>query len=865
MEYIGEHTLIGHVGNVFVIFAFVFALLASISYYCAARGTESSPSWNTIARWAYRIHGISVFGIVGTLFIMLYNHYFEYEYVWHHSNKEMPMRYILSCFWEGQEGSFLLWTFWHVVIGFVLQRKAKEWEAPVMAIISLVQTFLMSMLLGVVINEKYYIGRNPFTVLLRNHPDYANIPLFTNPHYLEKLDGRGLNPLLQNYWMTIHPPTLFLGFALTVVPFAYAIAGLWKKKYTEWLKPALPWTFLGVAVLGVGILMGGAWAYEALSFGGFWAWDPVENASLVPWLTLVGAAHLMLINKNKGQSLFTAFGLAILTFILILYSTFLTRSGILGETSVHAFTDLGMSGQLLIYLFVFLYMGIVLLLINPVYKLLYSIATLVFVLAAYFIGPSSLHIGLGSANVDLPYRLMVVILWIIFTIWCFAKSATKFFPQNEGREESVYSREFWMFVGAIILLVSSFQIMFYTSLPVWNKIFHMHKAPAKDIKQLYNSWQLPFAFLITQLVAVGQYFKYKDTSIKEFVKKIMLSFLLAVAATAGVAYGLNYTNILYILLLFSSLFAIFANIDYIRQVFGGKIAKAGASIAHVGFAMVLLGALISTSKEMVISENTSGKSVEGLGKEFSNRDNIVLTQGDTLPMGTYYATYVDKRTEGINIYYNVDYFSKDKNGNYRKEFRLSPLIQQNPRMGNAAEPSTRHYLTSDVYTYISYVVLSKDKQAETKDEYAAAKNFSMAKGDTVFASDAMVIFDSLSTNVDKVKYNVGPNDIAVMAHLSVRDLSKRYEANPVYVIHDNAVQPVPVKLDNLGLQISFWKINPDNGKIDISLQEKKSNNRDFIVMKAMIFPYINVLWLGCIIMAIGTLLSIWTRVKRSSR
>ncbi len=805
MEYIGEHLLIGKVGNLFVILSFVFALLASISYFFAAKENEESSSWKNIARIAFRIHGFSVLGIVGALFIMLYNHFFEYEYVWHHSNKEMPMRYILSCFWEGQEGSFLLWTFWHVVIGFILQRKAKEWEAPVMTMVSLVQAFLTSMLLGIFIFE-YRIGSNPFTVLLRNHPDFSNIPLFQNPNYLEKLDGRGLNPLLQNYWMTIHPPTLFLGFALTVVPFAYAIAGLWKKKFTEWIKPALPWTFLGVAVLGVGILMGGAWAYEALSFGGFWAWDPVENASLVPWLTLVGAAHLMLINKNKGQSLFTAFFLAILTFILILYSTFLTRSGILGESSVHAFTDLGMSGQLLIYLFVFLLLGIVLLAIN----------------------------------------------------W-------KNIPR-EKEEESLYSREFWMFVGAIILLVSSFQIMFYTSMPVWNKLFDLHRAPAKDVKQFYNNWQLPFAFLVTLLIAIGQFLKYKNTDIKEFIKKITIAFIISALLTAIMAYVLSYDNILYILLLFSSIFAATANADYFIRVLSGKIKKAGASIAHIGFALVLMGALISTSKKDVISQNTSGKSVESLGKSFSNNDNILLTQNDTLPMGNYFVTYIGKRFEGINVFFDVDYFTKNEKGNYKKEFRLSPLIQQNPRMGNAAEPDTRHFLNFDVYTHVTYADLEtlNEKQTKTKDEYTAAKNISMKKGDTIFSSNAIIIFDSLSTNFDKTKYNIPKDDIAVMAHIRALGVNEKYEATPIYVIHNNSVQPIASKIDEMGLQFMFWKINPEDGKIEISVQEKKSNIKDFIVMQAMIFPYINILWMGCIIMAIGTLLAIWERIKKSN-
>ena len=827
MEYIGEHIWIGKVGNVFVILSFVFALLASISYLLAAKDNVDSSSWKRIARISFRIHGLAVIGIVATLFMMLMNHYFEYEYVWHHSNKIMPMRYILSCFWEGQEGSFLLWTFWHVVIGIILQRTAKNWEAPVMTIISLVQAFLASMLLGVVIFE-YKIGSNPFTILLRENPEYSKIPLFLDPKYVlnPNFDGRGLNPLLQNYWMTIHPPTLFLGFALTVVPFAYAIAGLWKKQFSEWIKPALPWTFLGVAVLGVGVLMGGAWAYESLSFGGFWAWDPVENASLVPWLTLVGTAHLLLINKQKGQSLVTASFLAILTFILILYSTFLTRSGILGDTSVHAFTDLGMSGQLLLYLFFFLALGIFLMIKN----------------------------------------------WKNFT--------------KQTEEEGLWSREFWMFVGAIVLLVSSFQIMFYTSIPVWNKLFKMKVAPAKDLISFYNNWQLPFAFIITILIGVGQYFKYKNTDFKEFRKKLRLTFLISLGFTFLMIYFFYYSDIsreansimdhfhdsknkvhirfiYYLLLLFSSIFAIVANAEYMMRVLKGKIKKSGASIAHIGFGLVLLGALISTSKKDIISQNTSGKSIESLGKDFSNNDNILLTQGDTLPMGKYLVTYKGKRQVGINVYYDVDYFIKNSTGKLNKEFTLSPLVQTNPKMGNIAEPDTRHFLTFDVYTHVTYADLEnlKQKDEATADEYAAAKNYTLKKGDTIFSSNAIIIYDSLSTRFDKTPYHLDEKDIAVKAYFRVLDVTKKYEAMPLYVIHNNAVQPVPSKIDELGLQFMFWQINPEKGDIQISLQEKKSNVRDFIVMQAMIFPCINILWIGCIIMAIGTLLSIWERIK----
>ncbi len=805
MEYIGEHLWIGKIGNVFVILSFAFALLASISYFFASKDNDETPAWKRLARIAFRIHSISVIGIVVTLFIMLYNHYFEFEYVWHHSNKEMPLRYILSCFWEGQEGSFLLWTFWHVTLGLILQQTSRTFEAPVMATISLVQVFLASMLSGVFILG-HRIGSNPFTVLLREHPDFSNIPLFSNPNYLEKLDGRGLNPLLQNYWMTIHPPVLFLGFALTVIPFAYAIAGLWKKQYTEWIKPALPWAFFGVMILGTGVLMGGAWAYEALSFGGFWAWDPVENASLVPWLTLVGVAHVMLINRNSNQSLFITFFLTIITFILILYSTFLTRSGILGESSVHAFTDLGMSGQLLIYLLFFLLLGIILLIINR-----------------------------------------------------------KHFPKQ--KEEAIWSREFWIFVGAVVLLISSFQIIFYTSMPVWNKLFHLNKAPAKDVVNFYNSWQLPFAFIILLLIAVSQFFKYKQTDVKIFYKKIAASFFISLALTLFIAFALNFSKPLYSLLLFSAVFAVTANADYTIRVLKGKVKKAGASIAHIGFAFILLGALISTSKKDVISQNTSGKSIESLGGQMSNNDNILLTQGDTLPMGRYYVTYSGKRFEGINVNFDVDYFIRNNDGTFKKEFSLAPLVQTNPRMGNVAEPDTRHFLTFDVYTHVTYADLEslKEKANETTDEYAPAKNYTMKKGDTIFSSNAIIILDSLTTAIDKEKYAIGKEDIAAIANFSVLDITKKYQAKPVYVIHENRIQPIASKIDELGLQFLFWKINPANATIEISLQEKKENIRDFIVMQAMIFPYINILWIGCIVMIIGTMLAIWERIKRSKR
>ncbi|MBP7409780.1 MAG: cytochrome c biogenesis protein CcsA, partial [Flavobacteriales bacterium] len=282
IEYIGEHTWAGTLGHALVVVSLIGAVLATLGYFLGAMRKQNE--WSALGRIGFRMHSLAVLGIVVTLFTMLFNHWFEFDYVWKHSNLQMPLKYIASCFWEGQEGSFLLWTFWHVVLGNILIARAKDWEPHVMAVIGLVQIFLAFMLLGVYVGD-VRLGSSPF-LLIRELPENLGLPWTGLTDYLTRIpqfaDGRGLNPLLQNYWMVIHPPTLFLGFSATLVPFAYAIAGLWRNQRKEWMTPALPWTFFGVMVLGTGILMGGAWAYEALSFGGFWAWDPVENASLVP-------------------------------------------------------------------------------------------------------------------------------------------------------------------------------------------------------------------------------------------------------------------------------------------------------------------------------------------------------------------------------------------------------------------------------------------------------------------------------------------------------------------------------------------------------------------------------------------------------
>ena len=796
IEYTGEHLIPGMIGHFCTSLSFVSAIVATLSFYMAAK-KEGSSDWFLIGKQAFRIHSLSVAGIIATLFYLLVNHYYEYNYVWQHSNNEMPIRYILACFWEGQEGSLVLWTFWNLILGNIFMMKSKSFLASNMAIISIAQVFLSSMVLGIYIMG-YKFGSSPF-ILLRENPDMANLPFTKIADYTSKIDGKGLNPILQNYWMIIHPPTLFLGFATTLIPFAYAISGFWKRKYNEWQRHALPWAYFAVMVLGLGILMGGIWAYEALSFGGFWAWDPVENASLVPWLTLVGAAHIMHLSRVNSPPIRLSYCLVVITYIYVLYSTFLTRSGVLGDTSVHAFTDLGISGQLLLYLF-------------------------------FFIGLSVFFLVKNWKNI----------------------------PSNEG-EESVYSREFWMLIGALVLFVSSFQILFSTSIPVINAVFGTELAPPADPIAHYNSWQIPFASIIAIIIGFTQMLKYNKTDKKDFFKKISISLLLGTILTIIISWGLNMVNYFYLMLLFASIFAVTANLQYLINILNGKILKGGASIAHIGFGLILLGALISTSKSDIISQNSSGVDLQGLGKDFSNQENILLNLDDTLKMGDYEVAYRGAVKTGINIHFNIDFLSETEDG-LKKEFTLKPIVQLNKVMGNVAEPDTWHYLTKDIYTHITYADLDK-AQGIIKDNGLSTSEHLLKVGDSIFSANSIITLEKINPHVEVPRYKIKEGDIAVAAELKLIHLDGQESwANPIYLIIEKQVFSIPDTIPKTGTVFVFNKINPASGEITIQMIQKNDPKKDFVILKAIVFPYINVLWSGIVLMVLGTIIAIRNRI-----
>jgi cytochrome c-type biogenesis protein CcmF len=277
----------------------------------------------------------------------------------------------------------------------------------------------------------------------------------------------------------------------------------------------------------------------------------------------------------------------------------------------------------------------------------------------------------------------------------------------------------------------------------------------------------------------------------------------------------------------------------------------------------MIGALVSTSKRTVLSKNTSDKKVSALGNDYDDKKSILLTMGDTLPMGPYLVTYQNKRRVGIDVYFDVDYLKLDKDNKPVFDFRLVPHVQDNPRMGKAPEPATRHYIDRDVYTHVTYADLKVDTSKAGREGFGSAKNYIGHVGDTIFSSNALIVIDSLRSNLSESEYQKNDSVLEVTAVLRcINVIGEHFMAYHKFVIKNNVVIPVEDKVEKLGIKLVFWKINPDESTVEITMSEKLSNNKDFIVMEAYVFPYINILWLGCLVMAAGTIIAIVERIRK---
>jgi cytochrome c-type biogenesis protein CcmF len=806
--------MLGTIGHLLILIAFIACGLSGFAFFQAAQYRNGSSDWRRIARAAWGIMTGCVVIASAILIYLIRTHQFQYAYVYQYSSLNLPDRYLFSAFWAGQEGSFLLWILYTGFIGFLLMRSSRSFEAPVMAVIAFCQVFLLSMVVGLSMGP-ISIGSSPFAMLYERFPD---APIFQqNPGFVPT-DGNGLNDLLQNYWMMIHPPTLFVGFATMIVPFAFAVAALWQRKYTEWVRPALPWTLFATLVLGFGIALGGYWAYVTLSFGGYWAWDPVENSSLVPWLVAVAAIHTMIAQKKSGSNHKAALFLTILSFMLIIYSTFLTRSGILGDISVHSFVDLGLSGQLLIWILA-----------------------------------------------------MAVVAFGLFAFRFRELPAPK-------RESNLLSREFMIFSGAMLICTAAAVILLGTSAPIFGRIFRDN--PSAVPIEFYNKWTLPLSIGFVFLAGLGQLFWWSKMTVdnvnRVLLKPIALSVVSTVAvlaftpfvertvrpvqaitdavpavAEAALASGLGEiwssygTGLLMLLLVFSAFFALYGNGMVLWKIGRGNPKMAGGAVAHIGFMLAVLGIIASSGFSNPLSRDgiTMG----------DNRDNFILERGETKSVGGYQVTYRDQEPtpEGY-MSYVLDF--QAANG---KAFTLKPVVYKSTKEQWIQHPDLQMYAEKDIYAAVSPAAMFMPAEG-------TAGQLTLARGDSALLgnNEYMLRFTGFDLNIDQTMLP-DSTEIAVAAVLELTNLQsgEMHTMRPVYLVMAGGRQQYIQNRDlDWNLAVTFTGMNVDTGEINLLLEGVQVAPEDWLVVQAYEKPFINLLWIGIILLTAGMSLSMYRRI-----
>jgi cytochrome c-type biogenesis protein CcmF len=544
--------------------ALIFTVVANVLFPLSRRGGAEAEKW---LKWA-RLSTVGAAGmVIGASLYLIYliaNHHFEVSYVAEYSAKRSAAYYLFAAFWGGQEGSLLLWAFWGSVLGAVLAFRAGKETNRVWPIYGLTQVFLLGLIL---LKCPFKLGE-------------GSIPL----------DGKGLNPLLENMWMVIHPPILFLGFASTMPVFAWCLYGLVYREYDRWAKAVFPWALFAFATLGFGLSLGGYWAYETLGWGGFWGWDPVENSSLVPWLFLMTLIHGLLLQGKNGGYKVSNLLIGFLPFATMLYGTFLTRTGLLSDFSVHSFSSLGKDG------YTMLLIGVL----------------------------STFLIPLG----------LLIFQW-------------KSIPKPTAYEKPL-TREFGFFLASALLGLTGFLVAIGMSAPLITKgIGQAAQAVLPALKMtvptniaqwvekgaaaqtdFYNQSLYPIAIILLVAMAVTPFLGWRMTDDAELGKRLLKPYIASLILTGimtGCAWYMGIRKPLMVLLFACSAFTIASNIALILPRTRTRQARMtiGGFVAHLGVGMTLAGVAclvaFSQTAERVLLVRDMPKDVLGFNMTYKGQ------------------------------------------------------------------------------------------------------------------------------------------------------------------------------------------------------------------------------------------------------
>ena len=539
-------------GMIAVYLSLVVTILSTIFYFQSAwkehnnnprdkkrSGSRPDTSLNR-ARLTYYLASTFIFVAALYLFYLIITHQFQVKYVYQYSSRDLPFGILLSTFWAGQEGSFLLWTVCTAIMGMLLIRTSKVFEKSSMVLVNVVQIFFLLML----------VQASPFRL-----------------HEGQPADGAGLNPLLQNFWMVIHPPILFVGYAAITFPFALALSSLLKKEYDSWIAAAMPWTVFSSLTLGAGIIIGGFWAYETLGWGGYWGWDPVENSSLIPWLTILALLHGMIVQKRNGSLRRVNYLFAILSFLLVVYATFLTRSGVLADFSVHSFQNLGINSFLIVFM----------------------------------------------------VTMTVISFWILLTrSKALAKQPVDFSVPNR---ENALVVSLWLFAAAAFLTFIG------TSMPIITGL--VGKASPVDIS-VYNKVNLPVGILMALMLGITPFLYWVEKEVRAIPARLVIPALLALLAAVAI-YLSGLHELQYVLFGFAAVFALASNVIVLFRQWRINWMNIAAPLAHFGVGIVFVGIIVSgnfaRNQQLVLPKDVP---VQALGYQLTYQGFTQVANGKNI-------------------------------------------------------------------------------------------------------------------------------------------------------------------------------------------------------------------------------------------
>jgi cytochrome c-type biogenesis protein CcmF len=703
-------------------------VVASYTFAVAlAAGANHRPRTLQAARFgAYGT--VALIGVAVTCLAYAFvTHDFRIRYVAHYSDRSMPIQYLLTALWGGQDGSLLWWLFLlSLYIGACVRWLGNKHLE--------LQPYVIATLMGIVLF---------FCVLMA----FAANPFATNVAGARS-DGEGLNPLLQNYWMVIHPPCLYTGFVGCSVPFAFAVAAMVTGRLDhEWIVASRKWTLFAWMFLGIGNTLGMVWAYEELGWGGYWGWDPVENAAFMPFLTASAFVHSVMIQERRGLLKVWNVFLICLTFFLTIFGTFLTRSGMIA--SVHSFAQSSIGTYFAGFLLLLVVCATTLVMwrwpelrdIKADPKVRWAAVFAGWIVVAACL-PGLAVIWRTPLSVGGRVALIAVVAGgsVYVALELVFRRMTKGLDVSTRRPhiESAFSREFTFLLNNWILVSLLFFILIATTFPLISEALTGDKVTVGP--PFYKAWVQPLGLVLLLLMGVGTLFGWKKTgpgALARAFRAPLIAWAVAVVAHLAVGKALGFPAIVFSESIYpGALGAVLRGFNAVTPVLGTSLCVFNAAVVVQEFVMLFrsraksgadkgtpsvlwwLGGLPGFAYTLLSLSPQSRRRYGGYivhfgivlmfigftGQSWNTDRETSLSPGQSYQVGDYTMTYVRERMEVDNnkrmVFADVDVL---KNGKLLGHMEPAKFIYKKSPESPTTEVAIEHRLGDDIYIIVGSI------------------------------------------------------------------------------------------------------------------------------------------------------------------